>query len=112
MATRGRWLKVAACLAACAVIGTPVTAHADDGRRPTNGFSREGLWNTRLPAHVPLAANSAAIVHNILLDEQSTSGYWGVNTDTYSTPIYRVGPDTPRQRWTFSDCLNMPQLAP
>jgi hypothetical protein len=36
MATRGQWLRAAACLAACAVIGapavigTPVAAHPDD----------------------------------------------------------------------------------
>src|SRR5215471_15890951 len=88
MATRGQWLRAAACLVACAVIGTPV------------------------PANVRLAPNSAAIVHNIELDNQLNGGFWGVNTDTYSTPIYTVGPDTPRQRWTFSDCLDMPQLAP
>lgn len=82
------------------------------GFRPTNGFARSGPWNTRLPAYVPLAANSAAVVHNILLDEQNNFGGWAVNTDSYSTPIYRVGADTPRRRWTFSDCLNMPQLAP
>jgi hypothetical protein len=79
--------------------------------RPTNGFSRGGPWNTRLPRHVPLAANSAAIVHNILLDKENNYGSWAVNTDTYSTPVYYVGPHTPRRQWTFSDCLDMPELA-
>jgi len=117
MATRGQWLRAAACLVACAVIGapavigTPVAAHPDD-TPPTNGFSRGGPWNSKLPANVRLAPNSAAIVQNLQQDNQLNGGFWGVNTDTYSTPIYTVGPDTPRQRWTFSDCLDMPQLAP
>jgi len=39
--------------------------------RPVNGFAPGGLWNTPLPANVPLAANSAAIVANIALDQQT-----------------------------------------
>jgi hypothetical protein len=80
--------------------------------RPVNGFARGGPWNTPLPANVPLAPNSAAIVANIALDQVNNFGSWGLNTDTYSTPIFYVPRNTPVQRWTFSDCLNMPQLAP
>jgi hypothetical protein len=80
--------------------------------RPTNGFSPTGPWNTRLPRHVPLAPNSQAIVNNIKLDKEQNFGSWAVNTDEYSAPIYSVGPHTPRQQWTFSDCLNLPELAP
>jgi hypothetical protein len=80
--------------------------------RPSNGFAPTGPWNTRLPADVPLAPNSAAIVNNIALDKTDNFGSWAINTDTYSTPIRYVGRDTPTQRWTFSNCLNMPQLAP
>lgn len=79
---------------------------------PDNGFSQSGPWNTRLPANVPLASNSAAIVANIAQDEQDTNGAWGLNTDTYSTPVFYVGRNTPVQDWTYSDCQNMPQLAP
>ena len=60
---------------------------------------------------MPLAPNSAAIVANIEQDEQDTNGLWGLNTDTYSTPIFYVGRHTPVQNWTYSDCQNMPQLA-
>lgn len=80
--------------------------------RPSNGFSRTGPWNTRLPTNVPLAANSQAVVANILQDKQDNFGSWAINTDTYSAPIYYVDRDTPRQKWTFSDCLDKPQLAP
>jgi hypothetical protein len=89
--------------------GAPVGRGAD---RPDNGFALTAPWNTKLPANVPLAPNSAAIVANIALDKQQNYGSWGINTDTYSTPIFYVGRDTPTQRWTYSDCLNMPQLAP
>jgi hypothetical protein len=79
--------------------------------RPVNGFSAKGPWNTPLPASVPLAPNSAAIVANIAQDEQDTNGAWSLNTDTYSTPIFYVGRNTAVQNWTYSDCQNMPQLA-
>ena len=101
---------VLGAFAAPSVAGQP--ADAGGFGRPDNGFARTGPWNTRLPAHVPLAANSAAIVHNLQLDEQANFGTWAINTDTYSTPIFYAGRYTPVQRWTFSDCLNMPQLGP
>jgi hypothetical protein len=90
-----------------------VHAHAAIVRhRPDNGFSRRGPWNTPLPANVPLAPNSAAIVATIAQDQATHFGIWGLNTDTFSTPIFYVGKHTPVRRWTYSDCLNMPQLAP
>jgi hypothetical protein len=109
-----RWIPL--LLGLLSMIGgvatVPATTAHGGSHRPTNGFARHGVWNTRLPRNVALAPNSAAIVHNILLDKQNNYGSWGINTDTYSTPIYRVAADTPPQRWTFSDCLDMPQLAP
>lgn len=83
-----------------------------DATAPDNGFSTTGPWNTPLPADVPLAPNSQAIVNNLVQDKQNNSGLWAINTDTYSAPVYTVGPDTPVQQWTYSDCQNMPQLAP
>ncbi|MFI5909241.1 hypothetical protein [Dactylosporangium sp. NPDC051541] len=98
----------AVVLAMTAVVGLvpPVVHH------PANGFSPHGPWNTKLPRNVRLAANSAAVVENIRLDKVNNYGSWAVNTDEYSTPIYRVDRNTPRQRWTFSDCLDKPELAP
>jgi hypothetical protein len=81
-------------------------AHAPD--RPTNGFARNGPWNTRLPRQVPLAGNSQAIVDNISLDKQNNFGSWAINTDEYSAPIYYVGHDTPKRRWTWTNCLGLP----
>src|SRR5581483_1622180 len=64
-----------------------------------------------LPADVPLAPDSAAVVASIQQDQLTHSGAGALNTDTYSTPVFYAGPDTPVQSWTYSDCLNMPQLA-
>jgi hypothetical protein len=79
---------------------------------PDNGFARSGPWNTRLPRNVPLAPNSAAIVANIKSDKDNNFQVWAFNTHTWSSPIYTVDRHTPRLRWTFSDCLNLPELAP
>jgi hypothetical protein len=89
--------------------GAVTSAH---GAQPSNGFASWGPWNTKLPANVPLAPNSAAIVANILQDKQDNYGSWGVNTDTYSAPIFTVDRRTPRTAWTFSDCLDKPELGP
>jgi hypothetical protein len=107
-------LAVAGALAASTA---PVAASqaAPAGLRrvlPHDGFSRLGPWNTPLPAKVPLARNSAAIVASIAADRASHFGIWGLNTDTYSTPIFYVGRHTPVRRWTYSNCLNLPKLAP
>ncbi|GAA3818808.1 hypothetical protein GCM10022226_44150 [Sphaerisporangium flaviroseum] len=113
-------IRVLAAVALAASTGMAASgpSPAGDGdatrarRHPTNGFSPTGVWNTKLPRNVALAPNSQAIVDNIQLDKVNNYGSWAINTDTYSTPIYHVGPHTPRRRWTFSDCLNMPELAP
>jgi hypothetical protein len=109
---RKRWgaiiSAVSLMLGICAV---PALAGQGDGR-PDNGFSQNGPWNTKLPPIVPLAPNSAAIVASIAQDQANFFGIWGLNTDSYSTPLFYVGRDTPAQNWTYSDCQNLPQLAP
>src|SRR5262245_65925842 len=105
--------RIMAVFSALALVLSSTQAMATEaGRhRPTNQFSASGPWNTRLPRHVPLAPNSAAIVQNLKLDHDDYFG-WNLNTDEYSPPIYEVGRHTPRKRWTFSGCLEMPELAP
>jgi hypothetical protein len=48
-------------------------------------------------AKVPLAPNSAAVVHNIVQYVHNNYGFWALNTDTYSSPIFTAGPHTPTQ---------------
>jgi len=96
-----------------AIAAEPLAAqNAFGDPRPDNGFSKNGPWNTKLPPNVPLAPNSAAIVANIVQDEQDTNRAWVLNTDTFSTPIFYVSRHTAVQTWTYSDCQNLPQLAP
>ena len=114
-ARAARWTASGAAVLAIALAapGSAAAARADAvNPAPDNGFSATGVWNTPLPANVPLAPNSQAIVANLMQDKQTGGGLWGINTDTYSAPVYSVGPDTPTQQWTYSDCQNLPQLAP
>ena len=107
-------MRILASLAALVLaIHVVVPAQSEAGRHPpTNQFSRSGPWNTKLPRDVPLASNSAAIVANIKEDKDNNFQVWAFNAHTWSSPVYRVGPHTPRLRWTFSDCLGLPHLAP
>lgn len=98
--------------AASAANGAPAIGAAGHHREPSDGFSPRAPWNTKLPADVPQAPNSRAVVANILQDEQDNYGSWGVNTVAYSAPIFTVDRSTPRTAWTFSDCLDKPELAP
>src|SRR5262245_34539912 len=106
--------RIMAVFSALALVLSSTQAMATEaGRhRPTNQFSASGPWNTKLPRHVPLAPNSAAIVANIKADKENNFQVWAFNAHTWSAPVYRVGPFTPRLRWTFSDCLGLPELAP
>src|SRR5581483_9935305 len=107
------WIAAAASLALSAGPGPALAGAGGPGRdtprqsQPDNGFAQTGPWNTPLPADVPLAPDSAAVVASIQQDQLTHSGVWGLNTDTYSTPVFYAGPDTPVQSWTYSDCLDM-----
>lgn len=108
-------MKALSLLAIVALVATGGVIPAEPAAatsRPTNGFTRTGPWNTKLPRHVPLAPNSPAIVNNIKEDKDTNFQVWAFNTHTWSSPVYTVGRHTPRLRWTFSDCLNLPHLAP
>ena len=87
-------------------------ASADSGAPSACGvpFSRTGPWCYKLPASTPVASNSAAVVANIQTDIKNNYGTFGINTDTYSSPIYAVTQATPKLNWTF--CPNMGTLSP
>lgn len=97
------WCVLAAVLA-LAGSAAPVSAQQGHDRVTDNGFSPVGPWNTPLPPTVPLAPDSAAVVNNIVQDMQNNFGTWALNTDTYSSPIFTVGPTTPTQNWAYTDC--------
>ncbi|KAJ3125625.1 hypothetical protein HK098_008353 [Nowakowskiella sp. JEL0407] len=74
---------------------------------PITGFSCSGPWNQKIPKNVKLAANSAAIVENIRQDKVNYYNGFAVNTDEYSSPIFKVDKHTPKQKWTYVNCLNL-----
>ncbi len=97
MRARARWVSVAAAASLAPTVCAGPALAGEGGRagdahrhpRPVNGFSSAGPWNTPLPASVPLAPNSAAIVANILIASQGTdesTTIYQPSTDTYCDP--------------------------
>jgi hypothetical protein len=59
-------------------------------------FAPWSFWNRRLPPRVPLAANSAGYVGD-LVRQLGVAAPW-INTGQYSVPVYRVGREMPTKR--------------
>jgi hypothetical protein len=65
------------------------------------------VWNTPLPANAPLATDSdrlaSALSQEVWLEAMGYTGAMGpwINFDHYSTPVYRVGSNTPTVRVTL-----------
>lgn len=78
----------------------------------SNGLSRSSYWNQPLPYDAPLAHDSAAIVRNLVLDQQRALGAWPLMTDAYSAPIYIAPPDAPLTRWRYDNCSGASGLHP
>lgn len=89
---------------------------ANRWHEPTNGFARSSPWNTRLPARIPLDPRSREIVANLKADKDNSYAVWPLVTDTFSAPIYTVGPDAPVQtwkdRWSSDECFNTGAIDP
>ena len=113
-------ISVLAAVAIAMTSGTAVAGSSRDdpatdargGSRPTNGFSRSGPWNTRLPEHVPLAANSAG--HR----EQHPAGQGeqlrllgGQHRHVLGADLH-VGRHTPRRAGRSPTASDLPELAP
>jgi hypothetical protein len=79
---------------------------------PSNGFSPSSPWNQPLPAQVPTAPNSRAIVANLVVDRNSGFAVWPLMTDTFSSPIYFAGADAPLQEWQYDNCTQAAGLHP
>ena len=56
-------------------------------------FSKESVWNTKLPEGAGLAENSAQLVSAFNTQWRENYGTVGINTDDFSVPIYRVPKD-------------------
>jgi hypothetical protein len=79
---------------------------------PSNGFSPASPWNQPLPAEIPLAPNSSAIVANLVQDRNGGFAVWPLMTDTFSAPIYVADADTPTQKWEYDNCTQASGLHP
>ena len=75
LSPRHGWIALAAAvvvvltalMAPAAAVSQPHQVQPARAKRPGNGFSPTGPWNTRLPAKVPLAPDSAAVVRQLPL---------------------------------------------
>jgi hypothetical protein len=79
---------------------------------PITGFSRTSPLNRPLPADVPLAPNSPAIVANLAADKNGGFAVWPLMTETFSAPIYVAPPGTPKRRWSYDNCSQASGLHP
>ena len=80
-----------------AVVAIAVTAAS---ARAAAFFSPTGPWNAPVPVGAKLDANSGRIVSTLagVIALKATNRVFPfINTTEYSTPIYRVGADTPKQ---------------
>ncbi|HTV19929.1 MAG TPA: hypothetical protein VMG12_14690, partial [Polyangiaceae bacterium] len=85
---------------------------ADPHAKPSNGFSPASPWNRPLPAEIPLAPNSSAIVANLVADRNGGFAVWPLMTDTFSAPIYVADANTPTQKWQYDNCTQASGLHP
>ncbi|MFN8124498.1 MAG: DUF4124 domain-containing protein [Thermoleophilia bacterium] len=84
--------------ALCAAAALPAAAAALlPAAAPGQMFSPKSFWNTPLDARGSLNPNSAAIVAELIRQKDAAGGPW-LNIESYSVPIYRVGPKVPRVR--------------
>jgi hypothetical protein len=72
----------------------PVGAHAKAS--PNRLFSPNGVWNHSLAPTARIEPHSAQLVSGLVRAVQR--GVPWIGTDTYSTPLYRVGPNQRRVR--------------
>jgi hypothetical protein len=93
-----RRLLAAPLLAAAAVAIAAAPSRAADADNPflqpmPRPFAVTSPWNVALPANAPLAPNSQALADSLRSDV-ATYGQW-INSYSYSSPVYTVGPDQP-----------------
>ena len=69
-------------------------------------FSTSSFWYTPLPSNPTLDPNSANLVTEFLRQYNTYFGNVGVNTTSYSSPIYIAATSTPTQSVTVVDCHN------
>lgn len=71
---------------------------------PEQVFAPTSFWYTPIPTNAPLHTNSAAFVAEFLRQKKAYYGTVSINTDSYASPVFVVGPDVPPVRVTEWDC--------
>jgi hypothetical protein len=79
---------------------TPVGAVA----RPERIFAPTSFWYQPLPNDAPLHPNSANFVAEFLRQKKAYYGTVSINTRSYASPVYVVGPDVKPVKVTEWDC--------
>jgi len=80
----------------------PASAQSQSPVRPV--FAADSFWYKPVPRDVPLNPNSANYVSEFLRQLHAYYGVMGVNTTSYSSPVYAAGSDAPVQPVTQWDC--------
>jgi hypothetical protein len=93
-------------LLVCSVTNVSATGDASriDALPTDQVFSATSFWYTAIPADAPLHANSANFVTEFLRQKKTYYGTVAINTVSYSSPVYVVGPEVARVRVTEWDC--------
>jgi hypothetical protein len=71
---------------------------------PTTVFAPTSFWYQPIPAEVPLNPNTVAYTQEFLRQLSRYYGTVAINTVSYASPVYIVGPGTPTVPMQFFDC--------
>lgn len=75
---------------------------------PARLFSSQSFWNQRLPDDAALATNSASLVRDFVDQIHGAYGTVGINTSSYSAPVYVVDRRVRSVRVRVTPCLGEP----
>lgn len=75
-----------------------IPAAAADALMTDSVFAPESFWYTPIPADAPLHANSARFVESFLRQKKTYYNTVAINFESWASPVYVVGPDTPKRR--------------
>ena len=93
-----------------ALIGTPLLAQTVAAKSadalPTDAiFAASSFWYTPIPADAPLHENSAGFVADFVRQKKTFYGTVTINLESWASPVYVVGPNTPTTRIAQWVCM-------
>jgi len=86
------------------MLGVVSQAYAETGLPSVQVFSPDSFWYKTIPTNVQLHENSAAFVTEFQRQKSAYYGTVNINTWSYASPVYYIGPGaptTPVEEW---DC--------